>query len=157
MRGFTGRIFAGLCVKQAMSSLKSMLSPPPGAELFKSDLATYWFYNSNILFSITRPSPRTLASQENNIELVKRITNGKKICLLCDLTSILPPDKHNRDYLSREIPQVFNAIAFVSGSPLGKMVANILISLRINQVPAQLFSSVEVAKNWLIDQTGASS
>ena len=123
--------------------------PPSTATLYEGELATFWFDENGILCAISKNIPRTLQMQKDNYAFINKITANKKVCVLTDTTNSLPQDKAIRDYLSTEIPKAFKAMAIISKSPLGQIVANIFVSVQQNIIPIKFFQHEHEAKEWL--------
>ncbi|UPT67368.1 MAG: STAS/SEC14 domain-containing protein [Sphingobacteriales bacterium JAD_PAG50586_3] len=77
------------------------------------------------------------------------MADGKKFCMLVDVTYSTPSNKQVREYVAVEFPKIVQALAMVSASPVGRMVANLFFALKPAPYPAKMFSSEEEAKQWL--------
>jgi hypothetical protein len=91
-----------------------------------------------------------------NIEETRRMledfaaaANGKTFCILADVTFSTPNDKTTREFVAIELPKIVVALAMVSASPLGRMVANLFFSLKPTPYPAKMFSTENEATEWL--------
>lgn len=95
-------------------------------------------YEEGILCAISKKkeSPQTLEDVKKSIDDFKKITQGEKVCMLLDITNSTPTPKEIRDYIALEMPKIAKAIAMLSNSPLGKMVANLFFGLK--PPPSQL-------------------
>ncbi|MBA3706919.1 MAG: hypothetical protein H0W84_13770 [Bacteroidetes bacterium] len=49
-----------------------------------------------------------------NFELIKQISNNKKVCVIMDVTKADMAEKKIRDYVISQFSNYFNAVAFVS-------------------------------------------
>jgi hypothetical protein len=105
--------------------------------------------HEEILFAIAKPTPRTLNRQKANYELLKRITNNKRVCLLADTTHAAAQDKETRDYSVKEMPNVFKAMAIVSASYFGRFISYIFLRLKKQPIPIQVFAAEKEAQVWL--------
>lgn len=122
---------------------------PDNVELFEGDLATYWFDKNGILNSLSKNLKRTVANTTENFALVKRITNNKKVPLLIYLSNSSAPDKQTREFVAKELPNAYTAMAMVSKSGLGKLIMNFLFKLKPPTIPMKSFSDDNEAKEWL--------
>jgi hypothetical protein len=109
-----------------------------------------WFDENGILCAISKKSPpQTLEETKKSIEEFYLITKGKKVCLLLDITNSNPASKEVRDYVANEMPKITKALAMVSNSPLGKMIANLFFGLKPPPYPTKMFTNEQEAKEWL--------
>ena len=83
------------------------------------------------------------------MEEFKKITKWKKVCLLIDTTNSTPSSKEVRDYAAEIFPELVKAIAMVSKSALGRMIANLFFGLKPPPYPVKMFSEEAEAKEWL--------
>jgi hypothetical protein len=123
--------------------------PPPNTEIHETEISTFWFDSSGILYSLSKSPTRTIENTRQNFELVKRISKNKKICHLTFLSKSGIPDKQTRTYVTSELPNVYKAMALVSKSGLGKVIMNILFGLKPPVLPMKTFSTEAKAKEWL--------
>ena len=117
-------------------------------EKIKGEIADY-IYHDGILYSYSKNPVRTVKNISANIELVKQITDGKKVPLLIYLTNSPVPDKQTRQFSTEQLPNVYTAMAMVSKPGLAKFIMNILFSLNKPPIPMKSFSDDEQALEWL--------
>lgn len=109
-----------------------------------------WFDEDGILCSVSKKAPpQTLAQAKKSVEDFKKLTGGKKVCLLTDNTHSTAPDKEMRDYVAQVMPDLVNAIAIMSNSAAGRMVANLFFSIKKQPYPIKMFDDEAKAKEWL--------
>lgn len=72
--------------------------------------------------------------------------SGKKIGMLKDVTNIALGGRHLYDYVARELSGFVEALALVSNSPLGTMVAKLFIALVNHSYPVKIFSNEAEAR-----------
>jgi hypothetical protein len=125
------------------------IKPPEGAEKFSGDFATYWFDEEGILHSLSNGSTRTLETARRTFELLKSKTKGKKVCTIAYVTMSKKPDQATRDYVTRELPSVYKAMALVSKSGVGRLIMSVLFRFQKPAVPMKTFSDAAKAKVWL--------
>jgi len=123
---------------------------PENSEVFEFPTSTMWFDENGILCSIAKKLPRqTVEEAKKTMEEFIKITGGKKVCMLSDSTDSAPINKEMRDYLAEVIPEIAKAIAVISRSAVGKMVANLFFSIKKQPYPVKMFTDEREAKEWL--------
>ncbi|MEO7266296.1 MAG: hypothetical protein ABIW38_15375 [Ferruginibacter sp.] len=123
---------------------------PENTEVFEFPTSTMWFDENGILCSVAKKVPQqTIKEAKKTMEEFKKITGGKKVCLLSDSTDSTPLNKEMRDYAAEVIPEIAKAIAIISRSALGKMVANLFFSIKKQPYPVKMFKDEIEAKEWL--------
>jgi hypothetical protein len=127
------------------------MEPPKDAEIIDMPTSTVWIDGDGILYSISKKvPPQTVEESRKTLEDFKKITNGKKFCMLLDVTNSSPTDKETREFAAEELPKIVTALAMISDSPLGRMVANLFFALKPPPYPAKMFANEEDAKAWLL-------
>lgn len=127
-----------------------MLTKPTSANVMEWPTSTAWFDESGILCSISKKaSSPTLEETKKVIEDFRSIIGNKKVCLLIDVTYTSESSREIREYVAEEFPKFIKAIAMVSDSALGKMLANIFFTLKSQPYPTKMFTDETEAKNWL--------
>ena len=123
---------------------------PENTALFEFPTSTMWFDENGILCSIAKKVPQqTVEETKKTLEEFRKITGGKKVCMLTDSTDSTPVDKEMRDYIAGIMPEIAIAIAVISRSAMGKMVANLFFSIKKQPYPVKMFSDETEAKEWL--------
>lgn len=123
---------------------------PENAKLYDWPTSTMWFDDSGILCSITKKHlPQTLEEAKASLEEYRRIANGKKFCMLADITEATPATKEVKEFAAAELPKLVTALAMLSRSPLSRMIANLFFSLKPPSYPMKMFKSETDAKQWL--------
>ncbi len=124
--------------------------PPENAKLFEFPTSIMWFDENGILCSIAKKVPQqTIEETKILLEEFRKITGGKKVCLLSDSTDSTPVNKEMRDYLAEVLPEIVSAIAIISRSAVGKIVANLFFSIKKQPYPVKMFVDEAPAKEWL--------
>jgi hypothetical protein len=126
------------------------MQPPSDKKLFESELATYWFDNDGILFSLSKNPKRTIENMTANTALVKQISGGRRVPLLIYLSNSPVPDKKAREFAAQLLPTVYTAMAMVSSTGLANVIMNILFRLKKPPIPIRSFTSDKEAKQWLL-------
>ena len=133
------------------TSTKTEAKKSPGGEIriYEGPFSRFWLDEYGILHAQSQNIPRTLQGQKDTTALIGQITGNKKVCMLADTTLASPMDKEVRLYVAREMPSIFNAVAVISSSVLGRFFGNLFVGLKNNLVPMKLFTNEEEAITWL--------
>lgn len=126
-----------------------MIKLPANIQLIKGEIADYWYAPDGILYSYSKAPERTVKNITENITLVKSITNNKIVPLLIYLSDSPVPDKATRKFAAEQLPNVYSAMAMVSGPGLSKFIMNILFRLKPPAIPMKSFTDDNEAKEWL--------
>ncbi len=126
------------------------MKPPKNANVIDFPTSIMWWDENGILCSIAKKvPPQTLEEAKKLMEEFKKITGGKKVCLLSDSTDSPPANKEMRDYAAEVIPEIAKAVAIISRSAVGKMAANLFFSIKKQPYPIKMFDDENEAKEWL--------
>lgn len=118
-------------------------------DLVKGEIADYHYGNDGILYSYSKSTLRTVQRISDNIALVKKITDNKKVPLLIYLSKSPVPDKKTRKFSTEQLPLVYTAMAMVSKPGLAQFIMNILFALKPPPIPMKSFTNDTEAKEWL--------
>jgi beta-glucosidase/6-phospho-beta-glucosidase/beta-galactosidase len=124
------------------------MNPSPHSKIYEGELATFWF-NDGILYALSKKGNRTLEAQKKNYELIREISKGEKVCMLADASNSSPHDKETREYIEKEMPKLFKAMAVVSSSAVGETITKIFRNLKQDPIPIAIFPDETQAKEWL--------
>src|SRR6218665_951291 len=107
-----------------------MIRIPPGAKTIEWPTSTAWFNEEGILYSISKKAPPLSLEESKKImnELLQLI-GDKKVCFLADVTHAGESPREIRDYAAQEFPKFIKAVAMVSDSAIGKMLANLFFTV----------------------------
>ncbi|UKJ06584.1 STAS/SEC14 domain-containing protein [Solitalea lacus] len=122
---------------------------PTDRQIWEGEIATYWF-DGNILVSLSKSPKRTIENISNNVALVKQITGNKRAPLLIYLCDSPVPDKQTRKFSTEQLPTVYSAMAMVSKPGLARLIMNLLFSLKPPPIPMKSFTNDQEAKDWLM-------
>jgi hypothetical protein len=126
------------------------MEPPKGVKVYDWPTSTFWFDENGILCSIAKKTPiQSLEEVKKTIEEFKKVIGDKKVCLLSESTNSSESTKEVRDYASLEFPKFIKAIAVISKSALGRMLANLFFSIKEQPYPTKMFTDENEAKEWL--------
>lgn len=138
--------------KDTTDTLKRpVMEPPKGAEVLENESSVIWFDKDGIVCSVSK-KVTTAVTLEETIEQMGafvKFIHGKKICLLADVTNSAESSKEARDYAAAEFPKYIKAIAMISESALGRMLANLFFAVRTQPYPTKMFNSEQEARGWL--------
>ncbi|MGZ4035281.1 MAG: DUF7793 family protein [Bacteroidia bacterium] len=126
------------------------MEPPKNVKVIENLTSLYWFDEDGILCSISKKAPKqSFEETKRVVEDFKKMLNGKKVCLLIDVTHTVESTREVRDYVAAEFPKFIKAIAMISNSALGKMLANLFFSIKSQPYPTKMFNNEKEAKEWL--------
>jgi hypothetical protein len=126
------------------------MQPQPNAEILENPIFTLWIGEDGILCFISKKHPaQTIEDSKRLFADINKISGGQKKCMLMDLTNFHLPTRESREYGAIEIPKMAIAIAFLSRSVLGAMVANIFFKLKRQPYPTKMFVDENEAREWL--------
>ncbi len=122
---------------------------PTNKEIYSTEIAEYWFDEEGIFYCIAHPTDRTIENLTQAYELVEKITAGKKVCLITDLSNTGVQSKAERDFAMEMLPRYYTAMAIITHSDFGRTIANIFLSLYNSPIPIKTFKTEEEAKDWI--------
>ncbi len=124
--------------------------PPENTKIIDFPNSIMWFDENGILCSVAKKVPQqTVEEAKKTMVELKKLTGGKKICLLSDSSDATPANKEMRDYAAEVIPEIAKAVAIISRSAVGKMTANLFFSIKKQPYPVKMFNEETEAKEWL--------
>ena len=128
--------------------IKTITSPVNAIESRASHL---WLDDDGILMAVNKPMPtHDLNDALENLELTKKLSQGRPRPLLVDMTGIKSMTREAREeYAKAGVDSLVTAIGLVTKSAMSRIVANFFLSFNKPAVPTRLFNSVEAAKKWL--------
>jgi hypothetical protein len=127
------------------------MTPPENIEVHENATSTWWLEESGILCSISKKDAPDLNREQSlqQIAELNKITGGKKMCMLLEITYGRPSKREDREFAAAELQKIIKALALVSKSALGKMVANLFFNLKPPPYPTKMFSDENEAREWL--------
>jgi len=127
---------------------------PSSAKTIDWPTSIMWFDEDGVLYS--KPKPGVVEpefSREDGkaqIEEFKKITGGKKVCLIIETNAnSRAPKKEDRDFIAEMLTEITKAMAVISTSPLSRMIANLFFGLKPPTYPVKFFSNEKEAKEWI--------
>ena len=126
------------------------MEPPKNIKIFEWETSRFWFDEKGILCSVSKKvNPQSLEETKLIVSNFKKIIGNRKVCILLDVTNSSEASKEVRDYAAVEFPKFVKAMAMISKSALGKMLANLFFSIKTQPYPSKMFNNEEDAKEWL--------
>ncbi|MGQ0829168.1 MAG: STAS/SEC14 domain-containing protein [Bacteroidota bacterium] len=126
------------------------MEPPKNAKVYDWETSAFWFDEKGILCSVSKKvPPLSMNDTIRNIEEFKKIIGDRKICMLIDVTNSSESTREVRSYAATEFPKFIKAIAMISSSALGKMLANLFFTLKTQPYPTKMFNNENEAREWL--------
>ncbi|MES2515619.1 MAG: STAS/SEC14 domain-containing protein [Bacteroidota bacterium] len=127
-----------------------MILIPQNVQTTEWPTSVTWFDDNGLLYCVYKKGvERSMKETRDTIEEFKKQLNGKKVCMLADVTNSGPSSKQIREYAATELPKFIKAIAMISDSPLGKMLANLFLTLKSQPYPTRVFNNENEAREWL--------
>lgn len=128
-----------------------MLSLPDDTKIIQLSTSAIWLDESGIVCCISKKQKeeQTLKNAMESMAAFSDIVGSEKVCLLIDVTHATQTSREVRAYAAEELPKVVKAIAMLSSSALGKMVANLFFNLKSQPYPVKMFNNEQDAKAWL--------
>ena len=124
---------------------------PKDRKVHDTQTSTYWFDDDGIMCSISKKAdPLSLEETKKLLENFRATLKQEKICMFIDVTHSRETTRDVRNYVAEEFPKFVKAIAMISDSALGRMLANLFFSLKSQPYPAKMFSNEQEAKEWLV-------
>lgn len=127
------------------------MQPPKNASIHETSTSIAWLDESGIIYSVSKKAPEPTIEQTKKelVEFRKKFGEGK-FCMLLDITNATASSKEVRDFAAEELNKMVKAIAMISGSAVGRMIANLFFGLKPPPYPAKMFAHEEEAKEWLM-------
>ncbi|MBA3970756.1 MAG: STAS/SEC14 domain-containing protein [Bacteroidetes bacterium] len=126
------------------------MKAPENTKVYESSTSTHWYDENEILCSISKKTPPlSLEEMKKTIQDFLSTLRTEKVCMLIDVTHASESSREVRDYAAEELPKFVKAIAILSDSALGKMLANLFFRLTTHPYPTKMFNDEQEAKEWL--------
>ncbi len=111
-----------------------------------------WLDDSGIVIAVgANHAIHTLEHAIENHKIIAELAGGIRRPFLIDMTDVKAMSHAARDYYAGpEPPKAITAVAILTTSSIGKMVANLFLSLTKPVLPTKMFTDFEEAKNWLM-------
>jgi hypothetical protein len=128
------------------------MEPPHNVRVHTNATSLWWMEEPGILVSISKKDAPQIGREQSRtqIEEVWKAAGEKKVCLLLDITHAKPGKREDREFAAEELAKLVKAMALISSSPLGKMVANLFFNLKPPPYPTKMFTDENEARKWLL-------
>ena len=120
---FTSKLNEGTTFKMEFPLLLiSRIEPPKNTELYETHILTHWFDEDGIFYSTSKNVERELKHYKEVMAVYSRFSkDGKKLCLLSDVSNSVPMNSDALEYFISEFPKYIKAQAIISDSPIGAL------------------------------------
>lgn len=126
-----------------------MLDIPDDVEIHEFPTSKFWIKNG-IVYSVSMNRKTTSVKEAKAVmDDFRKIVGNEKICLIIDVSNTTESPREVRDYAAEEFPKFVKAIAMISDSALGKMIANLFFTVKHQPYPTRFFNDVSEAEKWL--------
>ena len=126
---------------------------PKHADKYEMRSSIIFFDDQGILYSNAKPdAPKVSTDREILADLakLKELCGGRKVCMIIQSNLVaLFPGKKQRDLIATELNTMVKAMAFITTSPLNKMVINLFFTLKPPKYPAKMFTDEKLAIDWI--------
>lgn len=126
------------------------LSPPDDA--VKSSSGITWLSEDGIIIAVaSKQALHTLNDAIENNKINILLSQGKRRPFLIDISEVQSMTREARAFYSGPEPKKgITAVALLTKSVMGKVVANFFLKLTVQSVPTKMFTNFEEAKEWLL-------
>jgi hypothetical protein len=109
-----------------------------------------WREDSGIVCAISKKvKSQTIEEAKESVQALRQYLGPEKVCMLIDVSHSSESSRELRAYAAEELPKLVKAIAMVSDSALGKMIANLFFNLKAQPYPVKMFTDETEARAWL--------
>lgn len=127
-----------------------MLSVPENANVVELPTSSFWVEDSGIVCVLSKKAePQTMEEARRSVEVFRSHFPDEKVCVIIDVTHTTERTREVREYAAEVFPEMFKAIAMVSASALGRMLANLFFNLKSQPYPVKMFDSEAEARAWI--------
>lgn len=125
---------------------------PPDNCLISSSGKT-WLSEDGIIIAIADEQEyHTIEQAKENTAINLTVANGKRRPFLIDMSKVKSMSREARVYYAGTEPvKAITAVAILTKSNVGKMVANFFIGLTHQNLPTRMFTDAKEALHWLND------
>lgn len=111
-----------------------------------------WLSDDGIIITINnKQATHSLENAIENLRITKLLAGDKARPLLVDMTDVRSMDRVAREaYVNPENKQFICAVALLTRSNIGRVIANIFMNVQKTVVPVKLFNDPVKAKEWLM-------
>lgn len=132
--------------------VQAAVKPPIGA--IESSSAYFWLDEDGVVTILNKPKDiHGLEDATENIRMTQEIAAGTPRALLIDVTKIRSMTRDAREtYKAEGSTDRILAVALVTTSVTGRIMANFFLGFNKPKAPTRLFNDYHTAHNWLLQQ-----
>lgn len=129
--------------------MSDLLNPPNN--FITSSSGKTWLNDDGIIIAVADEQEyHTLEQAKENTAITLTVANGKRRPFLIDMSKVKSMSRDARVYYAGTEPvKAITAVAILTNSNVGKMVANFFIGLTHQHLPTKMFTDINEAINWL--------
>lgn len=127
-----------------------MLIPPADVQIYQTPLSIVWIDKTGIVCAVSNGAEPTMENYKKVMELYSKLMRGPdRLRILFESSNTRPVSEEVKAYLAVELPKYIRALAFVSKSTGGKVMASVFNLVTPQPYQSLLFNNIEEAKEWL--------
>lgn len=126
--------------------------PEPPANARISASGATWLSEEGVVIAVAYPQPlHTLDDAIENSRINEELAGDIKRPFIIDLTKVTAMSREARAYYARpETKKFLTAVAIITESNLGRLVANFFIGLAKPALPTKMFNNYNEALEWVL-------
>lgn len=127
-----------------------ILTIPEHTAILELPTSRIWREDSGIVCVMSiKAKEQTVEEAKASLEAMRNYLGDEKVCMLIDVTHSSESSRELRAFAAEELPKIVKAVAMVSASALGKMIANLFFNLKSQPYPVKMFNDENEARTWL--------
>lgn len=127
-----------------------MLSIPEDTNVIDLLTSLMWREESGIVCFISKKrGAQTIEEAKKSLQDLRHHLGDEKVCMLIDVSNTSESSREIREFAAQELPKLVKAMAMVSDSMLGKMLADLFFNLNAQPYPVKMFNDENEARTWL--------
>lgn len=130
--------------------MSDFMTPPPNAIMAPS--GPTWLSEDGIMITINnKHTIHNIDDAIENLRITHLVAGDKARPLLVDMTYVKTMDRDAREeYMKPGNEKYVSAVALLTKSNMGRVVANIFMNFQKHLVPVKMFNDPVKAKEWLM-------
>lgn len=126
------------------------LTPPPHAEITSS--GHIWIDEDGIIIAVgSNHQLHTLEHAIENTRVNAQLAAGIRRPFMIDMNKVKSMSREAREYYAGPEPEkIMTAMAILTTSAVGKVVANFFLMLTKPPIPTRMFTNFDEARAWLL-------
>jgi len=121
---------------------------PSTTKVYQGELCEFYLHE-RILYIVANDQIISEGALVRDYGRIKHLLDGEKVYLLYDASQLQPITKKIRQMLEAYLEESFLALAVISKSRMGLIIANIFFGLSSSSFPKRIFIGEEEAIKWL--------